>query len=88
MKLFRIILLAFMLAFATQVAAASSYDQCCPEIDCPIMQCADMGCATSAGQAFLAPAVRQAPAPCSSHSVENINIDIHAIPGEVWTPPD
>jgi len=83
------LLLALFFLLHTALVPAAGMHSCCQDRDCPITQCADMGCAPA--QQPLAPmaALPAPPPPGASSAV--IGRAVVALPppvDEIWTPPD
>jgi hypothetical protein len=87
MKSAWVILLAILLAFSAAVSAAPAAG-CCPDEDCGIVQCVEMGCLPAAvAMAPPSPELRFAPA--GGHQGAAAPACPRRIwTTEVWTPPD
>lgn len=84
----RLLLAVTLLLYSAWVPAASLHS-CCAEHDCPVTQCAAMGCA----QAQFAPMLAGTPPPTlpavSAGAVWSRPVVARAAPvAEIWTPPD
>lgn len=85
---FRLLLLAFFFLLSTSAEAVASVHQCCPDLQCDIVHCLEMGCAPALpAVAFNQPATPVAlrAAELYGDHVTRCQPDLYE---EVWTPPD
>jgi hypothetical protein len=90
MKLFHIIVLAIVFAFATAAPASASdiHGDCCDGIECPMDQCMDFGCLSLAGQQLIGSSVAPILFAVAPYEAAAFKFRIPTTVKEVWTPPD